>query len=120
MSLQAYQKTLKQAENPREAEYRIFGQVTAGLIRATEDSASHKQLIDALGNNRKLWSALALDCAAEGNGLPDSLRAQIISLSIWVSKYSSEVMQKGSQIEPLIDVNKAIMEGLAARAGAQP
>ena len=32
MSLQAYQKAAQRAENPREAEYRLFGEVTRALI----------------------------------------------------------------------------------------
>ncbi|MEM1138460.1 MAG: flagellar biosynthesis regulator FlaF [Pseudomonadota bacterium] len=112
MSLQAYQATQKTVESPREAEYRIFGQVTSALVRAEENTDDLKARIDAVGDNRKLWSALAMDCATEGNGLPDVLRAQIISLSIWVGKYSTEVMTAKASMEPLIDVNRAVMEGL--------
>ena len=41
------------------------------------------------------------------------LRAQIISLSIWVGKHSSKIIRENEDIEALIDVNKAVMEGLA-------
>ena len=115
MSLQAYQTTQKAIENPRDAEYRIFGLVTHKLVEVSAGESNHKELIDAIGDNRKLWSALAMDCASEGNGLTDALRAQIISLSIWVSKYSSDVMQRKAPMDPLIDVNRAIMEGLKSR-----
>jgi flagellar protein FlaF len=43
------------------------------------------------------------------------LRAQIISLALWVSKYSSDVLRNGAAIDPLIDINRTMMEGLATR-----
>jgi len=36
MSLQAYQQAAQQAENPRDTEYRLFGEVTRALMKAAE------------------------------------------------------------------------------------
>ncbi len=47
--------------------------------------------------------------------MPMTLRASIISLALWVSKYSSDVLREGADLEPLIDVNRSMMEGLSAR-----
>jgi flagellar protein FlaF len=119
MSLQAYQRVAAQAESPRETEYRLFGQVTRALIEAAQlDPADIRGRMDALDWNRRLWSALATDCADSGNGLPDSVRAQIISISIWVGRHSSAVMRKEEQIEPLIDINRIIMQGLSGQSQA--
>lgn len=117
MSLQAYQKTAQRTENGRDIEYRLFGQVTRALMEAAEAPVEdmHKR-IDALDWNRRVWSALASDCASEGNGLPISLRAQIISLSLWVNRHSSAVMRREETFEPLIDVNRIIMQGLVVQA----
>lgn len=118
MSYQAYQSAQRRAETPRDLEHRLFGQVTRALIdaegRGRDDLPG---LIDALDWNRRVWSAFATDCATPGNKLPDALRAQIVSLSLFVSRYSSDVMRDGAPMEPLIDINKAIMEGLRASAG---
>ena len=65
---------------------------------------------------RRLWSTLASDCASDANQLPPALRAQFISLSLWVSRFSSDVVASGGSLEPLIDVNRSIMAGLAQRA----
>lgn len=115
MSLQAYQTTQARSENPRESEYRLFGLVTGALIDARDAERTDPKLIRAIDWNRRMWSALAADCAGGGNQLPDEVRAQIISLSIWVSKHSGEVMRKKASLEPLIDVNRSIMQGLEAR-----
>ena len=119
MSLQAYQRTQRQSESPRDVEYRLFGQVTHALIEADKASrADFKNVVEALDWNRRLWSTLATDCAGDANQLPPTLRAQIISLSIWVSRFSSEIVRSRASLEPLIEVNRAIMQGLAQRPAA--
>jgi flagellar protein FlaF len=119
MSLQAYQKAAQRAETPRESEYRLFGQVTRALMDAAKlDPSQFKARIEALDWNRRVWSALACDCAGPDNGLPPEVRAQIISLSLWVNRHTSAVMRHEEEIEPLIDINRMIMQGLASRAQA--
>ncbi|MEJ0059505.1 MAG: flagellar biosynthesis regulator FlaF [Terricaulis sp.] len=116
MSIQAYQRAATQADTPRELEYRAFGHATAGLVRVKEEGAREPAVVAlALETNRKLWNVLSADCSAPENQLPTALRAQIISLALWVAKYSSQVLREGADVEPLIDVNRAVMEGLGAR-----
>ncbi|RZJ28827.1 MAG: flagellar biosynthesis regulatory protein FlaF [Brevundimonas sp.] len=87
MSLQAYKTAATRAESPREAEYRLFGQVTRALMHAsTVDPSDVKTRIDALDWNRRLWSALATDCSDPGNAMAMALRAQIISISLFVGE----------------------------------
>lgn len=121
MGLQAYRQTAQRAENPREAEYRLFGQVTRALIEAEKlDPSDLRGRMDALDWNRRLWSALATDCTDPGNALPKSLRAQIISLSLWVNRHTSAVIRREDDMEALIDVNRAIMQGLAGQSAPVP
>ena len=116
MSIQAYQRAATQAETPREIEYRAFGVATAGLVRAKEAGRARLgEFTEALDANRRLWTMLGNDCALEGNQLPAPLRANIVSLAMWVSRYTSEVIRGDSEIEYLIEVNRAMMEGLAPR-----
>ena len=117
MGLQAYQRAAQRAENPREAEYRLFGQVTRALMEAqsTEDH-DLKGRIDALDWNRRMWSALAVDCSDPGNALAPQLRAQIISLSLYVGRQTSEAVRRREEIEPLIDLNRIMMQGLSGQA----
>ena len=116
MSLKTYQKAQAAVENPRTIEYRLFGQITGALIDAKSSGAKGTPLIDVIDRNRRLWSMLAGDCMSDGNQLPKELRAQIVSLAIWVSKYSSDVTQQGASLDPLIDVNRNIMQGLQSAA----
>lgn len=114
MALNAYQKTQRTVEEPRNTEYRLFGQVTGALLDAQRAGTQGRPLIDAIDWNRQLWSALASDCLDDSNRLPKDVRARIVSISLWVAKYSREVTRSGASLEPLIDVNRSIMQGLRA------
>ena len=119
MSLSAYQQAATRSENPRDMEYRLFAQVTRALMDAAAlDPTDLAGRMDALDWNRRLWSALGADCADSGNQLPAPLRASFISLSIWVGKHTSAVIRRQEEIEPLIEVNRMIMQGLAGGGGS--
>ena len=117
MSVHAYQQAAARAETPRDIEYRLFGQVTRALMSAAEaDPSDLAGRMDALDWNRRLWSVLATDCGSAGNQLPEQLRANIISLSLWVNRHTSAIMRNEADFGPLIDVNKLMMQGLGPRA----
>ena len=119
MSLQAYQQASNRAESPRDSEYRLFAQVTLALMEAAKaDPSDIPARIDALDWNRTIWNVLLTDCSSPQNQLPPALRASIISLAIWVGKHTSAVIRRQEEIQPLIDVNRLIMQGLSTRAAA--
>ena len=115
MSLQAYKSAAQQAESPRDIEYRLFSQVTRALMDASAlDETCVGQRMEALDWNRQVWAALAGDCAAEGNRLPDATRANIITLSLWVDRHTAAVFRREEAFAPLIEINRIVMQGLAA------
>jgi flagellar biosynthesis activator protein FlaF len=116
VSIQAYQRTAQLGEAPRAGEYRTFAMVTRDLIQARDNGpvADFGAYMNALFRNRELWEILAVDCAGDGNGLPEAVRAQIISLALFVDRHTSAVCRDDASIEPLIDINRTIMDGLAA------
>jgi flagellar protein FlaF len=119
MSLQAYQQAAKRAEQPRDSEYRLFGEVTRALMTVSAGPADDfAARIDVLDWNRRVWMTLAADCAQSTNPLDPALRAQIISLSLWVGRHSSAVMRGEETVEALIEVNRIMMQGLSTRAAA--
>lgn len=119
MSYQAYKKAQTTTDSPSQIEYRLFVQVTNALMDVKDLKSTDKRTIDALDWNRRMWSVFSSDCGTKGNGLPDELRASIISLAIWASKHTSLVMRGKAEVEPLINVNKMIMDGLADQAKLQ-
>jgi flagellar protein FlaF len=119
MSLRAYQQASARAERPRESEYRLFGQVTRALIEASKAPATDlKTRINAIDWNRRLWGTLAADCCQPENQLPAPLRAQIVSLNSWVRRHSSLVMRGDEAFEPLIEINRIMMQGLEVKVPA--
>ena len=116
MSLQTYQQTQTTTEAPRQTEYRLFAQVTRGLLRVADqgEDVGRGALVKAIDHNRRLWNTLQFDCAKDENSLGTAERAGIISLAIWVEKYSRQIMRGEGDLRTLIDINRTIMEGLAA------
>ena len=119
MSLRAYQQAAQRAETPRDVEYRLFAEVTRALMDVKSKPRTDLQAwMKALHWNRRLWAALADDCAQPGNSLPEPTRAQIISLSLFVHRHTSQVMRSEADLETLIDLNRTMMQGLSSRADA--
>ena len=116
MTLQAYKNTQRITEDSRTTEYRLFGQVTGALIDAQRNGRSGSPLVEAVDWNKKLWRTLAADCMDERNQLPQDVRAKIVSLSLWIAKYSRSVTREGASLDPLIQVNRTIMQGLKGAA----
>jgi flagellar protein FlaF len=112
MTVKAYHNTQRVTENPRATEYRIFGKITGALIDVQKNGAAPGPLAEALDWNKRLWRTLASDCLDDRNQLPKEVRANIISLSLWVAKYSKKVTREGAPIDPLIQINRTIMQGL--------
>ena len=113
MSINAYQRVGKIAEDPRSSQARILARVTTELENALEDGRYSARLATAVHNNVRLWNALARDLQDPGNQLPDALKAQLLSLAIWVNKHSLAVPRDIEKVRALIDVNKQIGAGLS-------
>ncbi len=110
MSVAAYQKANQNTENPRQREYRAFAMLTRAMEEAEADDQMAK--VRAVAKNQQLWLTLQKDLISEGNGLPKELRGQLLSIALWVARYSGPAMRGEAELAPLITVNKQIMEGL--------
>jgi flagellar biosynthesis activator protein FlaF len=119
MSLRAYQQAAQRAETPRDVEYRLFAQVTRALLDVKSTPREDlRAWIDVLHWNRRIWAALADDCAQASNALPEATRAQVISLSLFVHRTTSQVMRGETDVDVLIDLNRTMMQGLSGRTEA--
>jgi flagellar protein FlaF len=118
MSLASYQHVRTIAESPRNTEFRLVSQITGEMIAARDARREGAQLMPTLHRNREMWSAFSSACGTTGNRLPSELRASIISLALWVDRFTTEVVTGRESIEDLIGVNRLILEGLAPEAAA--
>lgn len=104
----AYRQSLHQNITPVDAEHQVMVKVTAALEKAT-DVPSRNQ---ALSDNMAVWNALASDLVTDSNQLPVQMRAQLLSLSIWVQRHTQKVIRREADVQALVDVNRAIVSGL--------
>ena len=115
LAQRAYAPTMSAVRTPRSSEHQLFTQITARLRRAEK----HADLVQALHDNRKLWTTLAIDVADDNNNLPDTLRAQIFYLAEFTQFHTSKVLRRQANQQALIDINDAILGGLSAKGGIQ-
>jgi flagellar protein FlaF len=111
----AYAPASPATHTQRDVEYHAFAHVTGLLARARDtahETGGMARLAEAMHENVRLWLTLANDVALDTNPLPVPLRAQIVSLANFARTHSSRVLGGSDGVDPLIDVNMAIMKGL--------
>ena len=111
MSISAYRQRKEAAEMPRELERRAFTTTIGKLIEGKEKRG--RALVEACFLNQQLWTALLVDLALPQNSLPDDLKARLISIALWVQRYTPTAMRGEAPVDPLISVNRNILEGLS-------
>ena len=119
----AYTSNFAPIRTDRGSEYEAFAKVTRRLQAAMVQSMKTKaqtdarlkntaSLAEALQLNRKLWTVLASDVLRDDNLLPSALRASILSLNAFTGAHSSKVLRGEASVQPLIEINAAVMRGL--------
>lgn len=98
----------------RSAEAQLLQKLTSMLMATTETGteSSFQGLVSAISENQKFWQQIALDLADDENGMPDDLRASLLSLAGFVLRYSSTVLNGNGAVEPLIEINRHVIRGL--------
>jgi len=103
---------------PRQAEHHVFSLITARLAAAAKQPDNFPTIAAVLHDNRRLWTRIAIDLADKDNGLPADLRARIVYLAEFTVHHSARVLRGEAELQPLIEINTAIMRGLAGTAVA--
>ncbi len=63
---------------------------------------------------RKLWAILVEDLAKTENDLPQQLRADLISIGLWVMREAEQIrLEKSDNFKGIIEVSQTIRDGLA-------
>ncbi|AQS88745.1 flagellin assembly protein [Neoasaia chiangmaiensis NBRC 101099] len=66
----------------------------------------------ALRINYMMWSILTRGVDRTDNLLPDLLKKDLISLGGWVMNFSNAALNDSSDLQPLIDINRDMIDGL--------
>ncbi|MAY86130.1 MAG: flagellar biosynthesis regulator FlhF [Pseudooceanicola sp.] len=113
----AYSAVSAPTRTPRRAEFEAVAQITQKLrFAASKGIEGFPALAEALNDNRKLWNIFLIDVSDPKNPLPDDLRARIFYLAEFTRAHTVKVLARKADVEPLIEVNTAILRGL--RGGA--
>jgi flagellar protein FlaF len=114
LARQAYASAHSPLRTGRSAEQQVLAMATAGL-RAAADATppDFARLAQALHLNRQLWTRLAADVVEDANPLPDDLRARIFYLAEFTAAHTGRVLRGRASVDALIEVNLAVMRGLA-------
>jgi flagellar protein FlaF len=98
----------------RERERKALGHAVELLRAAKQSGPESRDGVEALLFVRRLWTVLLDDLANPDNALPETLRASLISIGIWILKQADLVRLDGSRdLDGLIAVNETIRDGLA-------
>ena len=115
--IQAYEQTQKSALPPREIEAMAFTKAALLMDDAKKNLDDYDAYASALKFNQLLWTIIQADIVDKANKLPDVLKANILSLSIFVDKQTIKALAdtKAENLETLININKNLAEGLMTK-----
>jgi flagellar biosynthesis activator protein FlaF len=84
------------------------------LLRGAEAKGNgSREATEAVYFVRRLWAYLIEDLAKPENDLPKPLRADLISVGLWIMREAEQVrLGKSSNFKGLIEVSQLIAEGL--------
>ncbi|MAF47667.1 MAG: flagellar biosynthesis regulator FlaF [Rhodospirillales bacterium] len=103
-----------QFADKREMDAAAFSQAAYVLDQARQNLGDADLCERALKYNQLLWSIIQADVAKEDNDLPEELKANLMSLSIFVDKQTSKGLSDPTEelFDSLIGINLNISEGL--------
>lgn len=103
-------------ELPKEARARERQAIerSIGMLEDAESKGvDSRAAIDALVFTRRLWSLLIEDLAKPENDLPRQLRADLISIGLWVLQEVENIrVGKSKNFRGILEISKTIAEGL--------
>lgn len=110
----AYNDIIEEAPGAMRAQERKALESIIQLLRgAAAKGARSVEAVNALYQLRVLWGVFLADLKSPDNGLPENLRARLISIGIWVNKEIDRLRTGACEdFTPLIEINEIIRDGL--------
>ncbi len=97
----------------RQTERYVFERAIFLMKKAQSAGPQSREWIDATYYVNRLWAALLDDLSHPNNGLPDELKASLVSIGIWVLRRVEELRQGESKdFAGVIEVSETIRKGL--------
>ncbi len=110
----SYSETLDAGSDTARQRERDAIQRSIALMEAAETAGvPSREAIDGVLFTRRLWGVLIDDLVDNSNDLPDALRADLISIGLWIMRECEFIRTERSRnFRGIIDVSKIIAEGL--------
>lgn len=88
---------------------RSIDMLTAAATAGTRSA----EAVEALHFTNRLWTTLLDDLGSSENGLPKELRANLLSIGMWLLREAEEIRQgRTESFEGLIEVSQIIRDGI--------
>jgi flagellar protein FlaF len=97
----------------RQREYMALSRGVTLLHALRDEETAEASRSETLLYIRRLWTLFVEDLARPENGLPEELRASLISIGIWIIKEADRIRHtRVGDIDSLIAVNAAVRDAL--------
>ncbi|RFC63005.1 flagellar biosynthesis regulator FlaF [Fulvimarina endophytica] len=101
------------AVDARERERQALDHSIALLERAAKNGPRSRDAIEAIYITRSLWAILVEDLGQAENGLPQELRAELISIGLWIMNEAEAIRAgRSTNFKGIIEVSRMIRDGL--------
>ena len=109
-----YQQQQKRNLTPREVEAMAFTKAALMLEDAKKQTGSIEEFAKALRFNHLLWTIIQADLTEPENQLPAEIKANVMSLSIFVDKQTTKALRTSAaaDLDVLININRNLAAGL--------
>ena len=118
----AYAQQQKRNLSPREVEAMAFTKAALLLEDAKTKTKNIDEYSKALRFNHLLWTIIQADLTEPDNQLPPEIKANVMSLSIFVDKQTTKALRSSvaTDLDVLININRNLAAGLRTTVQAAP
>lgn len=118
MAQKAYAGSTQTVKSPRAVEYEVIAKITHDLKSSAETKLTdYAKFAEAIHRNNLLWTTLASNVATSENALSAEVRAQLFYLGEFSHRHAAQVLAGKSSIDPLLEINTAVLRGLRQGGG---
>jgi flagellar protein FlaF len=112
---QAYRSSQRLGSSARATEAQALLEAARRLDAAIGDKDAYRA---ALRLNWRLWTIIQADVSGDGSPLPDEVRQNILSLSVFIDKHTVNALAEPGdrKLRVLIEINRNIAAGLMTSA----
>ncbi len=97
----------------RDRERQLLTRASEMLSQARNAGLDSMEAIEALHFTNRVWTSLIEDLGNPDNALPKELRANLISIGLWVMREAEDIRQGRSRnFDGIIEITQIIRDGI--------